>query len=260
MLASSLKARLRQRQLTAGPSMTFDFWPGHLEMLKSEGMHFAILDLEHGSPSLPMVEDLCRVARLIDFPLIIRPEASIYHLIRKYIDMGAAGIMIPWTERRDQVDALHDAIFTPPRGKRGPGGPSIRHNRTLHREGWDEVEENFCLIAQIETPAGIAQLPDLVDRDWIDATMLGPYDLSLHMGLCFQPDHPDLVDAIQKVHAESAKAGKPCGTVAYSGASARFWMERGFRFFIYGDPAEMARSECRRMMAEIQELFGSLPK
>jgi len=46
-----------------------------------------------------MVEDLRRVARLIDFPLIIRPESSVYHLVRKYIDMTAAGLMIPWTER-----------------------------------------------------------------------------------------------------------------------------------------------------------------
>jgi 2-keto-3-deoxy-L-rhamnonate aldolase RhmA len=254
VLASSLKERMRQKQLTIGPLMTFDFWPGHLEIFKAEGMHYAILDLEHGSASLPMAEELCRVARLIDFPLIIRPEASVYHLIRKYLDMGASGLMIPWTERQEQIEALRDAVFTPPRGKRGPGGASIFHNRTLDRAGWDEIEANFFLIAQIETPAGIAKLPNLVNHDWIDATMLGPYDLSLNMNLCFQPDHPDMVDAIKRVHTESDRAGKPAGMVVGSSEQAKFWMDRGFHFFIYGEASVMVRTETRRIAQEMREL------
>jgi 2-keto-3-deoxy-L-rhamnonate aldolase RhmA len=258
VLASALKERMRQKQLTIGPLMTFDFWAGHLEIFKAEGMHYAILDLEHGSPSLPMVEELCRVARLIDFPLIIRPESSIYHLVRKYIDMGAAGLMIPWTERQEQIDALRDAVFTPPRGKRGPGGASIFHNRTLDRAGWDEIEANLFLIAQIETPAGIAKLPELVNHDWIDATMLGPYDLSLNMNLCYQPDHPELVAAIKRVHSESAKVGKPSGMVVGSREHAKFWMEQGFHFFIYGEPSVMVRTESRRIAREMQELEAEM--
>lgn len=38
MLASNLKERMRQKQLTIGPLITFDFWPGHLEIFKAEGM------------------------------------------------------------------------------------------------------------------------------------------------------------------------------------------------------------------------------
>lgn len=258
MLASTLKERLRKNEITVGPTMTYHAWPGYLEVFKKAGMHFALLDLEHGSASLPQVEELCRVARLLEFPLIIRPEAALYHLIRKYVDMGPAGLMIPWTERREQVEALRDGVFTPPRGRRGPGGPSIAHNRSLDRAGWDEIEENFLLIAQVESPAGIAQLPGLVDHDWIDATMLGPYDLALNLGLCWQPDHPDLVAAIQKVSDGSAKAGKPCGMVTFSKEHALFWIKRGFRLFIYGDPVAMIDSECNRIMDEMQALSAEV--
>jgi len=41
--------------------------------------------------------------------------------------------------------------------------------------------------------------------------MLGPYDFSLNINSCFQPDHPDMVAAIERVHTESAKAGKSAG-------------------------------------------------
>jgi 2-keto-3-deoxy-L-rhamnonate aldolase RhmA len=254
MLAASLKERLRRRQVVVGPTLTAHAWPGYIEVLKKAGLHFAMLDLEHGSTSLPQAEEICRVARLIDFPVLIRPEASIYHLIRKYVDMGPAGFVVPWTERPEQLDALRDGVFTPPRGRRGPGGPSIGHNRSIDRAGWDELEENFCLVAQIESPAGIAALPGLVAHDWLDATMLGPYDLSLNLGLCWQPDHPDLIGAIQQVYDRSAQAGKPCGTVTYSRETTQFWMKRGFRFFIQGDPVAMIAGESSRIADEMLEL------
>jgi len=69
---------------------------------------------------------------------------------------------------------------------------------------------------------------------WIDATLLGPYDLSLNLNLCFQPDHPDMVTALQKVHTESAIAGKPAGRVVGSREHAKFWMERGIHLCLYG--------------------------
>ncbi|MBL9215692.1 MAG: hypothetical protein JNG83_09475 [Opitutaceae bacterium] len=254
MLASSLKTRLRNKLYTVGPTLTSHAWAGQIEIFQKAGMHFALLDFEHGSHSLPMAEEYCRIGRLLDFPIIIRPETSQYHVIRKYIDMGPAGLMIPWTERPEQLEALRDGVFTPPRGRRGPGGPSIGHNRSIDRAGWDEIEKNLCLIAQIESPAGIAALPGLIDHDWLDATMLGPYDLALNMDLCWQPNHPDLLAAIQRVHTQSAKVGKPCGTVTYDRATTEYWVKRGFHFFIYGDPAGMIAAECRRMVQEVKEL------
>src|ERR1700730_4870784 len=131
LLASSLKSRVRNRELTLGPLMTFDFWPGYLEIFKGAGMDFVLLDMEHGSVSLKEAEELCRTARLLDFPLILRPESAQYYVDRKYLDLGPGGLMIPWTERQDQVDSVRDALFVPPRGRRGPGGPAIFANRTL---------------------------------------------------------------------------------------------------------------------------------
>lgn len=260
MLGASLKQRLKNRELTVGPIMTHDFWPGYLETFKQRGMHFAVLDLEHGAVAWPQVAEVCRVARLIEFPLIIRPETGIYHVIRKCIDMGPSGLLMPWTETEEQMNALRDGSFTPPKGRRGPGGPAVAHNRTLDKAGWDEVEENLVMIPQIESPLGIERLPGLVNHDWVDATMLGPYDLALNLGLCWQPTHPELVNAIETVHKRSAEVGKPCGTVVYGRDLTKFWIDRGFHFFIYGDPVAMVSTECGRVMDEVRELYENRPK
>ena len=254
MLASALKQRVQSGQLTYGPMLTSTFWPGYLEIFQGEGMHYAVVDLEHGAASLSAVEELCRTARLLEFPLLIRPEASVHHVIRKYIDMGACGFLLPWTERQEQMNIARDAIFTPPRGRRGPGGPSVSHNRSIDRKGWDEVENSLFIMPQIETPAGIENVKSLASPDWVDATMLGPYDLALNMNLCWEIHHPDLVEAIETVHRRSAEIGKPCGMVANSPEEAQFWIDRGFRFFIYAEVAGMVRQQTRMLVQSIRNM------
>jgi 2-keto-3-deoxy-L-rhamnonate aldolase RhmA len=255
VLASGLKSRIRAKQLTLGVMLTFDFWPGYLEILKAEGMHFAILDMEHGSASSRTAEELCRTARLLEFPLIIRPEASLYHLLRKYLDMGPAGLMIPWTERQEQIDTLREAAFLPPKGRRGPGGPAILANRSLDRAGWSEIEAGLFLMTQIESPAGLRNLSSLVSQNWIDATMVGPYDFSLNLSCWGQLDHPDVVTAIEQVRAESLKVGKPCGMVVGSVKEAKVWMDRGFHFLICSEVSAMVRHRARILVSKITELF-----
>ena len=96
MFASTLKERVRRRELTIGVLISFDFWAGHIEHFKAEGLDFAVLDLEHSTCDAPCAEELFRTARLLDFPLIVRPEAAVHHMVKKYMDWGAAGLMMPW--------------------------------------------------------------------------------------------------------------------------------------------------------------------
>jgi 2-keto-3-deoxy-L-rhamnonate aldolase RhmA len=252
MLASSLKGRVRRRQLTLGPMMTFDFWPGYLEIFKSAGMDFVMLDAEHGSCSLRQIEELCRTARLLELPLVLRPETAQYDVIRKYLDMGPAGLMIPWVETQAQINAVQDALFVPPRGRRGPGGAAIFANRSLDRAGWEEVEANLFVMLQIETCAGMANVTSIAAPEWVDAIMPGPYDLSLNLGPCGQLEHPEVVSALQQIRRAAEDAGKPCGMVVGTEEQALTWMERGFRFFIVSEPAMMVRNHLISLVKNIR--------
>ncbi len=250
MFATELKKRVRDRQPTMGVLMSFDFWPGHIEIFRAEGLHFAVLDMEHSTCDARTAEDLFRTARLLEFPLLVRPEASVHHMVKKYMDMGAAGIMLPWTETAAHVETLRDAVFTPPKGRRGPGGPSIFANRTLDRAGWDEVEDGFFLMPQIESPAGMANAASFASAPWIDALMLGPYDLSLNLSRWGQLDHPEVVEAIRAVRRSAESAGKACGMVVGSPEVARFWMDEGFPLILIPDPAFLARQRLRVYLDE----------
>jgi 2-keto-3-deoxy-L-rhamnonate aldolase RhmA len=255
VLAANLKQQVRSGRLTLGPMMTFDFWPGYLEIFKAAGMDFALLDLEHGCASLRQGEELCRTARLLDLPLIVRPEGSRYHLVRKYLDMGAAGLMIPWVDRCDQVEEVMNGMFVPPRGRRGPGGPAIFANRGLDRQGWEEVESSLFVMIQIETLEGLANLASLAQPAWVDAVMPGPYDLSLNVGPCGEIAHPEVSGAIVRIRDEAAAIGKPCGMVVGTPEQARPWIDRGFHFFLVSEPAMMVRQYAGTLVKEIRDMF-----
>ena len=151
---------------------------------------------------------------------------------------------------------MRDASFLPTKGRRGPGGPSIQANRSLDRAGWDEIEENLFLMLQIETPAGVKNLPSLLAHDWVDATMIGPYDLSLNLSHWGQMDHPEVVATIQEVHSQSTQLGKPCGMVVGTVDQAKFWIDRGFTFLIAGEVSQYVRQQSRNMVQSVQEIFA----
>lgn len=248
MLASTLKAKLAARELTIGTWMTFDFWPGYLEIYKRAGLDCVILDMEHGSASLRDAEELCRTARLLDLPLILRAEASVYHVLRKYADMGPAGFMIPWVDREEQVRTLQEAIFCAPKGRRGPGGPCVFGAPSLDRAGWEAIENNFCVMLQVETPAGIEAMKTIMAREWIDAVVLGPYDLSLNLGHCGEMDHPVVVQAITRVVEQAKEIGKPCGMPVGTLEEARFWRERGCTLFLYSEVTGMVQAQVEQFL------------
>jgi 2-dehydro-3-deoxyglucarate aldolase len=252
LLASALKQRVRNREFTIGPLISFDFWAGYLEVFQKSGMHYAVLDMEHSSCSLEQAEQLCRTARLLQFPLLIRPEACLFHVVKKYLDMGPAGLMIPWTETEAQIAALRDAIFTPPRGRRGPGGPSIEHNHTFDRAGWDEIESNLFVMVQIESREGLGNVGPLVSEPWIDAAMLGPYDLSLNLGVWGQLDHPDLVAAIKQVRDGAGEVGKPCGMVLGRPEQARYWRDNNFPLLLIPDPVYLVKQHLAWFLEEVE--------
>ena len=235
MLSSSLKEKLRNNQEVIGVMMTFDFWPGYLEICQKQGVDFFMLDMEHGQVELPRVEELCRTARLLDIPMLIRPQSCNEDLIKRAIDIGGGGLIIPWMESQEQLDILYKSAFCPPRGRHGMGGPMIFSGDGVTSKDWKKLEDDLFITCQIETPKGLDFAPEVAAQDWIDALMLGPYDLAHNMGLVDQflkaEEHIHAIERVgEAAHAHGKWACMVCGT----GEDARKWFDKGFEMIIMG--------------------------
>jgi 2-keto-3-deoxy-L-rhamnonate aldolase RhmA len=106
MLASSLKQKIREGKRPLGMLMTYDFWPGYLEIAQRGGLDFVVVDMEHGQANPSRIEELCRTGRLLDLPTLVRPALCQFEPIRRALDLGAGGLMLPWVETQEQLDAL----------------------------------------------------------------------------------------------------------------------------------------------------------
>jgi len=99
-------------------------------------------------------------------------------------------------------------------------------------------------------------MASLIPHDWIDAAMLGPYDLSLNMGRWSHVDHPEVVAAIERVWRQARDMGKNCGMVVGTLEHAGFWIDRGFSFLICSEISNMVRHRARELVGQIREVHA----
>ena len=140
------------------------------EFVAGLGFDGVFIDCEHGFAGIERVQDMCRAARAVGVQSIVRPENDAPHLITRYLDAGAGGIMVPHVE---SAEAASRIVAT------------VRYARP--KDHADKV-----LVAMIESVAAIAALPEMLEVEGVDVFFLGPNDLSHSMGYPAQMHHPEV--------------------------------------------------------------------
>jgi 2-keto-3-deoxy-L-rhamnonate aldolase RhmA len=231
--AQILKEKVSSGSLTLGVLATFHIWPGLVELVIRAGLDYLIIDLEHFTHGLEKVADLCAIGRMMGFPILVRPPAAELTHVRLAADLGPCGLLVPYVESTADLDVVRDAIYLKPRGKRRPGGPGNRWVDDLNYKGWKtQVEQDFIVLPQIESKAGLAKADAIAAHPITSALAMGPYDLSADLGICWQPEHPDLIGAYERIRSSAEAAGKQAWAI---GDPAEM-MARGFTFLCVGEP------------------------
>lgn len=155
------------------------------------------------------------------------------------LDIGARGLIVPNIRSMEQIEELVNAAKFPPIGKRG-----FCPNRT---SGWgtqdwakDPLEymaaaNSSCkIIPQCETVEALEQIEAIAATEGIDGIFVGPFDLSVDMGIPLQLDHPSLVAGIESVLNACKKYGKTSYIFANTIEDAQKWAHRGFDSVTFG--------------------------
>src|SRR5919108_2584118 len=96
--------------------------PAMLTLLKSAGLDYARLDMEHSSPSIGTVADMAVLARALDLPLVVRPPEGSREWITRLLDVGVWGLHIPQVDTPEIAAAVAQAARYAPLGQRGMAG------------------------------------------------------------------------------------------------------------------------------------------
>lgn len=185
------------------------------EIVAGAGYDFVLIDLEHG-PGDPQ-EALTIMQAISAYPCVplVRVPANEPLWIKRALDLGAAGIMVPSVETAAQAAQVADAARYPPLGRRGMAPTVIRASGygVRWREYAAGFNERLLVICQVETAQAVENAAAIAAVDGVDLLFVGPFDLSGDLGYPAQPDHPDVRKAIAKVEGVAKAAGKLLGTI-----------------------------------------------
>ncbi|MBM3262372.1 MAG: hypothetical protein FJY97_02965 [candidate division Zixibacteria bacterium] len=232
--AKRLKQRINAEQMTAGVLVTDHLWTGLVSLVKNAGLDYLIVDQEHGAFDDERVSETCVLGRQLDFPVLIRPIDFRYATLRRVVDRGPCGVLLPGVESPSDLDEVREAVYLPPRGRRRPGGAGCHWVNGFHYENWkQEFEDDFIVLPQIESRKGLAQVDAIAGHEMTTAIAVGPYDLSAELGVCWHPDHPVLQEAVTRIR----EAGRCVGKNMWHMGDGPQLVREGFTFLCVGEPS-----------------------
>lgn len=242
--ARILRQKIDSPEVVTGVLATFHFWPGLVEVAMKAGLDYLIIDLEHLTHDAESVAEACAIGRRADFPVLIRPPAAEFTPMRLAMDLGPCGLLIPYVESADTMREVQDAVYLKPRGRRRPGGAGNDWVKDFNYETWrSTVEDHLIILPQIESRAGLAQVEAIAAHPLTTAIAVGPYDLSADLGVCWDPDSPEMQNALGRIRAAGKAAGKNMWMIGDGAALAK----QGYTFLCVGEPIMCLQSQLRTL-------------
>ncbi|MET3794716.1 HpcH/HpaI aldolase family protein [Aquamicrobium terrae] len=204
------------------------------EVVAYSGFDWILVDTEHSPNEPPAVLGQLQAMQAGTAAPIVRPAWNDPVLIKRLLDIGATGILVPFVQNAEEAARAVAACRYPPTGIRGitASGRASRYGRI---NGYlEKAGSEICVLVQIETAAALEQLEAIAQVDGVDGIFIGPSDLSASLGYIGKPGHPEVQAAIRSAAERLAALGKPGGILTSSEAEARRYIEWGFRFVAVG--------------------------
>ena len=213
------------------------------EAMAAIGFDWVLIDTEHAMTEAHQVQPaLQAIAGYPEVSAIVRPVSNDPAYIKRYLDMGAQTLMIPYVQSPEEAAAAVHAMRYPPKGMRGMAGGTRASRFGMVKDYMTRAEEELCLIVQVETIDALAQLEEIATVDGVDAVFIGPADLSGSMGHPGNQAHPDVVAAIEDAFVRLKKIGVPSGILTLNEDFAKHLGTLGSGFTAIGtDISSMVR-------------------
>ncbi len=214
-----LREKLRSGQICLGTGVTFTD-PTVTESLAAR-VDFLWIDLEHNPTNLETMQAHLIAARAGGTAALVRVPSGEIGWVKRVLDTGAEGIILPQAADADAVRAFVSACRYPPMGTRGfgPRRPS-RYGELQGDEYLQHANRHVFTAVQIETREALEQVEEIAAIEGLDSVALGPNDLSGAIGQLGHLDDPKVNEAIRRVADAAHAAGKSCG--AGLGASVEY--------------------------------------
>jgi len=232
-----------------------------VEMYHEAGYDGVLIDREHTPLDHQTICDHVRVARALDFPVMVRVAEDCYHELNRTLDQAPDGIYIPRVRSREQVEQFVRTVHYPPRGVRGLAGSTCPVGKY---RGWaslaeqiETVNHNLVVGIQIETAEALADLDGILSVEGVDMAVVGVDDLTMGMGIPGQSQSPEFVQAVEGVVAACNRHGVLPGIAIGDTQTVAFWLKRGMKVIWYVSDIYLIWAGAVRQLEALREAMGS---
>jgi 4-hydroxy-2-oxoheptanedioate aldolase len=250
MRKNPVKEKLRRGEPSFGTWLSLgDLYA--TRVLARLGFDWLTLDIEHSAIDWSQATTIFgAVADAGCVPLARVPEGS-HHYIKRVLDAGAWGIVVPMVDTVEQAKVAIAAAYYPPTGNRSVGGGMHSMNfAATAGDYYAQANDNILVVLQTESPRGVENAEAIYSLPGVDAIFIGPNDLRFQMREADGtfPTAEQHEAAIQRVIAAGKKVKCPTGIHAMDPKNALERAAQGMQFIAVGSDLRMMTQEAQRTL------------
>jgi len=221
--------------------------PHSARMAAQSGFDWVLIDLEHGAGSEQGLPNLILAIEGSACSPIVRVVSNNQDSIKRALDLGAVGVMVPYVSTADEARAAVSYTRYPPQGVRGVASSTVATGFGMNAVSYQQqADEHVLSIVQIETRQAVENADAIAAVEGVDVLFVGPLDLSFQLGCPRDFEHADELAAFDQVIAACRKHGKAPGILS-TVANAADHVARGFTFNAVGSESWALADGFRRL-------------
>jgi 2-keto-3-deoxy-L-rhamnonate aldolase RhmA len=225
--------------------------PQVAEIIAMSGFDWVFIDMEHSALSLESVQNAIQImeGKILT---IVRVPANDEVWIKRVLDTGCDGIIVPMVNSADEARKVVQASKYPLEGRRSVGLARAHKYGASFKSYVDNANSDLVIMIQCEHKDAVANFDDILKVSGIDSVFIGPYDLSASMGLTGQVSHPDVLKAIEGVKEKCRKTGMPYGKYSANVDDMVSEIKTGCTFLLTGVDSNMLQNSYTDLLLKLR--------
>ncbi|MDD5005721.1 MAG: aldolase/citrate lyase family protein [Candidatus Omnitrophica bacterium] len=255
-IKNGLKNKLNNRKTTIGSWIQIAH-PAVAEIMAQAGFEWLAIDLEHSTIELHQAQLLIQTIQSYNVVPLVRVSSNDAVQIKRVMDAGAAGVIVPNVNSEEDAQMAVAYIKYPPLGKRGVGLARAQGYGFEFEEYKKWVNKDSIVVVQIEHIDAINNLEEILSVDGVDASIIGPYDLSASLGCAGNFNKKEVKNSIKKYLTVCRKLNKPAGFHVINPESEELKnkIKQGFSFLALSIDTILLGNKCRTELVKIKEIL-----
>lgn len=224
------------------------------QLMAGSGFDWLTVETEHSHVTFEHAARCFAIIAASGCVPLVRVPFNTTENIKRVLDTGAWGIVVPLVNSRAECEAVVRAARYRPVGQRTIGGQLGPVNfATDAATYFARANDEILVVVMAETAEAVVNIDDILGVPGIDVVFVGPNDLHASLGVApaFDSDLPAFNDALARILASAKKNGVAPGIHVQDAAQARRRVAEGWQFIAISSEVGMMLTHAAQIVKEL---------